>query len=197
MFCRCHVCLSVCLLQLRAKKDQQADFLKKKLEMRRRAREKELVDGGMAPAEARAVSGAEAAADEAVQLRALEQAFVADLGAKQAALDEQTRAALGALKERHEGTLASLETGLAAQKEKKRKALEVRGRCILPPLCGHTASSIILLTVPVCVRLRVCVPGEAEEAQGGQGGGRGGGGHGRGGGGAGRGGGPGAEGAGA
>ena len=121
--------------QLRAKKDQQADFLKKKLEMRRRAREKELVEGGMAPAEAARVSGAEAAVDEAVQLKALEQAFAVDLGAKQAALDDQMRGALGALKERHEGTLAALETGLAAQKEKKRKALEVRplARLEMPP----------------------------------------------------------------
>ena len=32
--------------QLRAKKDQQADFLKKKLALRRKGREKELVEGG-------------------------------------------------------------------------------------------------------------------------------------------------------
>ena len=82
----------------------------------------------MSPAEAERVSAAEEAADTIVQMKVLEQTFTADLGAKQAAQEEQMKLALLAMKERHEGTLSSLETGLAAQQAKKQKALEERLR---------------------------------------------------------------------
>ena len=112
--------------QLKEKKEKQAEFLRKKLELRKLARARELMSDGLEYEDAQMLADEEKAADENRELVAIEKIYQDGILKQQAALDEGMRQALSELKTKHSDTLSAMEIGLVDVREQKRKALELK-----------------------------------------------------------------------
>jgi hypothetical protein len=108
------------------KKQQQAAFLKKRLEMKRIAREKELLAAGQSPTEAKNIALEEEKVNLIIEEDSMKRKLSEDLSQQQGKIEVALKSNLGALKDRLNQSALALESGMTVARDRGRKALKDR-----------------------------------------------------------------------
>jgi hypothetical protein len=100
--------------------------LQKKLALKKKARESELLRQGVSKEDAAMIAAEEAQADEIVQERQIQKEMEEKASSLIKALDNSSHEALEALRQRYEDSVTAVENGLSVARKKQQKVLEDR-----------------------------------------------------------------------